>query len=126
MTTPLVEGDVVVIRQLIASKREVDGTEGATRQPRVGDQGAIVHVIGPDRRLVECIDSSGMTAWLATFHIDELSPTPVGWSFRVMETSSGVFRAVGAGPRGMIVESTDTDADKVLADCRQFALRYSA
>ena len=41
------------------------------------------------------------------------------------EVSNGVYRATGKGPHGTGVESTDTDPEKVLAHCREFAMRYS-
>jgi hypothetical protein len=62
--------------------------------------------------------------WLATFHVDELAPALVDWEFAVTGASAGCYRATGSGPRNMRVESTDGDPDKVLADRREFALRY--
>jgi hypothetical protein len=98
----------------------------AIRRPRIGDQGAIVHVLGQEHRTVECVDSSGGTSWLADFHVTELvsALTLQLWHFDVREVSAGVYRASGKGPSGMSVDSTDADPDKAMSDCRAFALRY--
>jgi len=120
------EFDAVVVQCLSVPTRAVTGTAGMVRQPRVGDCGAVVHVLDSERCTVECVDGSGMTAWLADFSFAELAPPLDHWKFDVREVSAGVYRAVGSGPRNMSVESTDTDADKALADCRAFALRYRA
>jgi len=52
------------------------------------------------------------------------STRTVSGTFDVSEISPGAYCAMARGPRGMRAESTDTDLDKVLADCRAFALRY--
>jgi hypothetical protein len=119
------EHDVVVVRLLLQSTRYVTGTTGVVRQPRIGDAGAVVHILDDAHCTVECVDSSGRTCWLADFHVDELTPELADWTFDVHEVSAGVYRGVGRGPQRMSVESTDTDPDKVLADCRTFALRFS-
>jgi hypothetical protein len=75
------ELDTVVIKALITATRHVDGSEAAKRQPRVGDQGTIVHVIGPQNYVVESVDSDGMTLWLADFRADELAPLPSAGAF---------------------------------------------
>lgn len=118
------ELDVVVVRTLFEPTRNVTGTDRVVRQPRVGDQGAIVRILGSEHCTVECVDSSGLTSWLANFQFDELAPRLHRWNFDVREVSASVYRAVGMGPRKMHVESTDTNPDKALADCRAFALRY--
>ncbi len=118
------ELDVVLVRTLLVPTRNVTGTDRVVRQPRVGDQGAIVHILGAEHCIVECVDSSGLTSWLADFHVDELAPSLDRWKFDVREVSATVYRAVGIGPRNMHVESTDTDPEKALAECRAFALRY--
>jgi hypothetical protein len=71
------ELDVVVVRSLRTTVRPVDGTAGVTRQPRVGDVGTVVHVLGPADYILECVDTDGRTAWVADFHVDELAP-PTG------------------------------------------------
>jgi hypothetical protein len=124
MTSTYRELDVVVVRTLLVPTRNVTGTHRVVRQPRVGDQGAIVHILSSEHCVVECVDSSGLTSWLADFQFDELAPSLDRWNFDVREVSASVYRAVGIGPRKMHVESTDTDPDKALADCRAFAGRY--
>lgn len=114
----------VVVRKLVQPRRQVTGTERVLRQPRVGDQGTVVRVPGADWRTVECVDSSGCTLWLGDFHVDELAPPLGHWTFRFAEVSPGAYRATGDGPRGVHVESTDSDPEKATADCREFALRY--
>jgi hypothetical protein len=44
---PFRELEVVRVVRLLTPTREVDGTAGLSRQPRVGDVGSIVHVLGP-------------------------------------------------------------------------------
>ena len=114
----------MVVRDLRQEHRDVQGSAAAPRQPFVGDQGTIVHAGDQWTRTVECVDASGYTTWLADFHIDELAPALPAWSFDVREVSPNAYCATGCGPRGMRVESTDSDPDKALADCRAFALRY--
>jgi hypothetical protein len=80
----------------------------------------------PKACAVECVDSSGRTVWLADFDFDELCKVPDGWTFELTEMSPAVYSATGLGPRGETVCSTDTDPDKVLRDCRLFALRHSS
>lgn len=124
MTPAYREFDVVVVRTLLLPTREVTGSDRVVRQPRAGDQGSIVHILGNDSYIVECVDSSGLTVWLADFHADELAPYLDRWTFDVREVSACVYRAIGTGPRNMRVETTDTDPDRALSDCREFALRY--
>ena len=119
------ELDTVVVRVLITPTRHVDGTDAVKRQPRVGDQGAIVHVLGPDAYVVESVDAAGMTVWLADFRADERAAEPSGWEFSADEISAGVYRARGVGPGGMRVEASDTDPSLALAVCREFVLRNS-
>ncbi|MBK6696896.1 MAG: hypothetical protein IPG50_32640 [Myxococcales bacterium] len=42
------------------------------RQPRVGDLGTIVNVLGENAFTVECVDEGGLTLWLADFLTEEL------------------------------------------------------
>jgi hypothetical protein len=118
------ELDTVVIANLLLSSRQVDGTRAVTRQPRVGDLGAVVHVLSDGQYLVECVDESGRTVWLAEFAASELSVQPAGWQFTVDETSAGAYRARGIGPSGAHVETTDTDPSAAIAASRAFALRH--
>jgi hypothetical protein len=119
------ELDTVVIRSLRTAERRVDGTDAVRRQPRVGDLGTVVHVLGPEDYVVESVDTSGMTLWLADFGVDELASLPVGWRFSTEERSAGVYQASGVGPGGLHVEATDTDPSLALAVCREFALRQT-
>jgi hypothetical protein len=119
------EFDTVVVRALVIPTRHVDGTDAVKRQPRVGDEGAIVYVLGPDSYVVECVDATGMTVWLADFRADELAAELAGWKFSADEISAGVYRATGVGPGGMRVEASDTESSLALAVCREFALRNS-
>lgn len=118
------ELDIVLVRALRSAVREVDGTPGVVRQPRVGDQGTIVHVLAPDRYIVESVDDAGHTLWLADFDTDELVKPMVDWQFSADEISAGVYRAVGVGPGGRCVEAVDSDVDRAMATCRELALRH--
>ena len=67
------EYDLVRVSNLLKSERYVDGSEGVVRQPEVGDEGTVVHVHSPGRAyIVECVDSQGLTIWLADFVSAEL------------------------------------------------------
>ena len=66
------EFDVVRVRVLRVASRHVDGSAGAIRAPQVGDVGTIVHVLAPDRFVVESVRDDGSTAWLADFDAEEL------------------------------------------------------
>ena len=72
------EYDVVRVVKLLEAERSITGSEGSTRQPIVGDVGAIVfvHDISDISKtpvyIVECVDDAGMTVWLADFQEDEL------------------------------------------------------
>jgi hypothetical protein len=68
--------DVVVVCSLNTATRQVTGTVGAVHPPRVGDQGAVLAVIGANIFQVECVDSSGRTRWLADF---EPLSSPLSW-----------------------------------------------
>jgi len=75
----LKELDQVRVVRLAASDRLVDGTERVRRQPRVGDIGVVVSLLGgasdPPRYYVECVDNDGLTVWLTDFDESELAPT---------------------------------------------------
>jgi hypothetical protein len=118
------ELDVVVVSKLLVPDRRVDGTQGCVRQPCLGDDGTIVHVLGPHDFIVECVDpNSGYTLWLADFKADELAVPPKNWRFTLAEVSAGAYRATGDGPSGLHVESTDSDPTRATANCRAFAIR---
>ena len=116
------ELEVVLVRKLRSITREVDGTAGAMRQPRIGDQGTVVLVLGDAEYAVESVKASGLTVWLADFHEDELAAALSGWTFAVEEVSAGVYRATGIGPGGLRVEATDTDDSIALSRCRELAI----
>jgi hypothetical protein len=119
------ELEVVVVRALLVPTRAVSGTEGCVRQPNLGDEGTIVHVLGPRDFIVECVDpGTGYTLWIADFKDMELTAPPRGWLFSLSEVSAGVYRAAGDGPRGLHVESTDDDATRATANCRAFAIQH--
>jgi hypothetical protein len=70
------EYDVVRVRQIVGPARDFSGTQGVSREPRVGDVATICHVYDPeDFRApvaVEMVDEKGMTVWLADFGREEL------------------------------------------------------
>jgi hypothetical protein len=66
------ELDVVRVARLLQPFRPFHGSEGASRPPQVGDQGAIVAVYDQTVFCVECVASDGMTIWLADFALQEL------------------------------------------------------
>jgi hypothetical protein len=64
---------VVRVVRLLVPERQVVGTDGLTRQPRVGDVGTIVHVLEADAAfVVECSDDEGQALWIADFDASEL------------------------------------------------------
>jgi hypothetical protein len=70
------ELNVVRINSLGDDSREFTGTPGIARPPKVGDAGTIVHVHSDTMFMVECVDSSGRTVWLAEFHRGEIETIP--------------------------------------------------
>jgi len=70
------ELDAVRVVRLHILDRAFTGSPGASRSPKVGDTGAIVHAYDSTDEsapfAVECVASDGMTIWLADFHADEL------------------------------------------------------
>jgi hypothetical protein len=68
----LSEHDVVRVVRLRTSGRNLSGSEGIRRAPRVGDEGTIVNVPAPGAFVVECVAPDGDTVWLADFRRDEL------------------------------------------------------
>lgn len=65
------EHDCVKIVKLLTNNRHFDGTENIKRSPKVGDEGTVVNVIA-ENYTVECVDSDGLTVWLADFVVDEI------------------------------------------------------
>lgn len=77
---PFKELDVVHIVKLTCAERAIEGTEGIVRQPQVGDTGTVLLVLedlNHRQYLVECVDPSGYTVWIADFEEDELNPDPL-------------------------------------------------
>ena len=70
------EYDTVKIRALKESKREFDGTELVKHPPQVGDEGAIIHILGfkdgEFKYVVEALNVNGETIWVADFWESEL------------------------------------------------------
>ena len=64
--------DVVRVRQLLASSREVDGDMAHPPQPRVGESGTVTTPVGDDLYLVEHVTDDGRSLWTAEFHVTEL------------------------------------------------------
>jgi hypothetical protein len=122
---PYHELDVVWIRELFTKERQVTVTGEHPREPRVGDEGKILALFDFPYVTVEGFDTDGRR-WVATLHSDGLTRPAAGWNFEMREVSACVYEAIGRGPAGESVRSTDCDADKALADCRRFALRYSS
>lgn len=67
------ELQVVKVVRLLSPHRSFEGTQGISREPHVGDQGTIVHVLAPGKAFtVESVNSDGLTIWLADFQAEEL------------------------------------------------------
>jgi hypothetical protein len=70
------EYDIVKIRTLKEKSRAFDGTEHVKRPPQIGDEGAIVHILGlkngEAKYIVEAVNENGETIWLADFWESEL------------------------------------------------------
>jgi hypothetical protein len=66
-------GDVVEVHRLGVPRREVDGPAADPPQPRIGDDGSIVAVLGEDLYLVEHSTADGHSVWMAEFHGSELT-----------------------------------------------------
>lgn len=76
MKAPFQEYDIVRVVRLNSGTRKFDGTESVKRAPQVGDEATICHQYDPKDLeapvVVEMVDRSGMTIWLADFLPDEL------------------------------------------------------
>jgi hypothetical protein len=64
--------DVVRVQRLTVPTREVDGPGADPPQPRVGEVGVIVGVLGDDLYLVEHVTDDGRPVWMAEFLAGEL------------------------------------------------------
>jgi hypothetical protein len=67
-----VEYGVVRVARLLRLDRPFQGTPGVCRAPQVGDTGTIVYDYDVTSFAVECINTDGMTVWLADFSAEEL------------------------------------------------------
>lgn len=67
------ELDTVRIAKLNEGSRPVIGSGVHQRQPKLGDVGAVVAIMGDgESYTVECVSEGGMTDWLCDFDRDEL------------------------------------------------------
>ena len=64
--------DVVRVQRLTVPTREVDGPGAEPPQPRLGDEGTVVAVLGDDLYLVEHSTDDGRSVWMAEFLAGEL------------------------------------------------------
>jgi hypothetical protein len=64
--------DVIRVQQLTVPMREVDGPGADPPQPRVGELGIVVGVLGDDLYLVEHATDDGRSVWMAEFLAAEL------------------------------------------------------
>ena len=70
--------DVVRIVKLLTPRREVDGSSANPPQPRQGETGTVVDVLGDDLYLVERTTDDGRPIWLAEFAAEELTLVRAG------------------------------------------------
>jgi len=69
----LTEYSIVKIVRLRKASRHFSGSENISRPPQIGDIGTIVHVYDSSKGcIVEMVDESGSTIWLADFEPGEL------------------------------------------------------
>jgi hypothetical protein len=71
------EYDVVKVVKLLKAERYIDGSAALKRQPRIGDEGTILHIPPnlsdpPEMMIVECSDPEGQVIWIADFSPEEL------------------------------------------------------
>src|SRR4029079_18326308 len=64
--------DSVRVTRLVVATRAVGGFSAEPPQPRVGESGTVVELLGDDLYLVERATDDGRTLWLAEFHASEL------------------------------------------------------
>jgi hypothetical protein len=65
--------DIVRVQRLTVPTREVDGPGLEPPQPRVGDQGRVVALLGDDLYLIEHSTDDGQSVWMAEFLAAELA-----------------------------------------------------
>jgi hypothetical protein len=71
------ELDVVRVARLLTFERPFDGAESVARRRASAIFGAIVDVLGEGAFIVECVNESGLTAWIADFVAAEIEPVRV-------------------------------------------------
>jgi hypothetical protein len=64
--------DLVRVQQLTVPTREVDGPTADPPQPRLGDEGRVVALLGDDLYLIEHSTADGRSMWMAEFLDGEL------------------------------------------------------
>ncbi len=64
--------DLVRVRQLLVPDREVDGPSAHPPQPRLGETGTVVDLLGDGLYLVEHRTDDGLPVWTAELHETEL------------------------------------------------------
>jgi hypothetical protein len=67
-----VEYGLARVARLLQPDRHFQGTPGLCRAPHVGDIGAVVFAYDVTSFAVECVNTDGMTVWLADFFAEEL------------------------------------------------------
>jgi hypothetical protein len=67
-----VEYGVVRVARLLRPDRHFQGTPGVCRASQVGDTGTVVFAYNVASFAVECVNTDGMTVWLADFFAEEL------------------------------------------------------
>jgi len=67
-----VDYGVVRVARLLRPDRHFQGTPGVCRAPQVGDTGTLVFAYDVTLFAVECVNTDGMTVWLADFFAEEL------------------------------------------------------
>jgi hypothetical protein len=65
--------DVVRVQQLTVPTREVDGPGADPPQPRIGELGVVVDLLGDELYLVEHVTDDGRPVWMAEFLAVELA-----------------------------------------------------
>lgn len=67
-----VEYGIVRVARLLRPDRHFQGTPEVYRAPQVGDIGTLVYAYDVTSFSVECVNTEGMTVWLADFFAEEL------------------------------------------------------
>lgn len=67
-----VEYGIVRVARLLGPNRHFQGTPEVCRAPQVGDIGTLVYAYDMTSFAVECVNTGGMTVWLADFFAEEL------------------------------------------------------